>query len=423
MRSISWLGTPFHALRRPMFGAEITARMRMAWQRAAPAAVVCCSVACSSGPQVLGWQTDVELPWYGGSGYFRPWKNGPPASPDFWMRSVWMQNPTNVARYRAVGVNFYTGLWEGPTEDQLAALTESSMPAICEQAGVWASHVADSTMRGWLQPDQPDGAQEQGDGTYGPCMAPSDLLALYQDKVAHDATRPVYLELGLGIVDPDWEGRGSCAGHPEQYDEYVNGGDMLGSVIYPIHSKRPLEDVAIGIDRLRAASHDQKPVIAVIEASAVDGVNRPTPAQLRAEIWMSVVHGAAGIEYYCHRIQPTVLETDCLDDAATAAELARNNQLLNDLAPALDTPPLASWVKVSSSPAARIDTLLKRYDGHVYLFAVEMQESSTTVTFQLRNGSVASVEVLGEGRTIAVSAGEFSDTFQSYGVHLYRLGN
>ena len=66
-----------------------------------------------------------------------------------------------------------------------------------------------------------------------------------------------------------------------------------------------------------------KPIIAVVQASNIHGDVRPTPAQIAAQVWMAIVHGAAGIEYYCHQIDPAVNETDCLDAADGPATLTR----------------------------------------------------------------------------------------------------
>jgi hypothetical protein len=181
--------------------------------------------------------------------------------------------------------------------------------------------------------------------------------------------------------------------------------------------------VATGIEQARTWSHDEKPVIAIVQASLIGEQRRPTPAQIRAQVWMSIVHRAAGVEYYCHQQRPTVVETDCIDDAPSLAALRQINTQLRDLAPVLDTLPVANGVTVSSSdPSLPVDTLLKRYAGATYLFAAEMREGTTRATFQLqRFPAAAQAEVLGENRSIAVANGTFEDDFASYGVHLYRL--
>jgi hypothetical protein len=203
----------------------------------------------------------------------------------------------------------------------------------------------------------------------------------------------------------------------------VRAADMLGVVLYPIDAGLPLEMVAAGIDQARMWSRDEKPVIAMVQASRIGEQRRPTPAQIRAQVWMSIVHRAAGIEYYCHQQRPTVVETDCLDDPPTFTALRAINAELRELAPVLDALPVGNGVVVSTSnPALPVDTLLKRYAGASYLFAAAMREGSTRATFQLqRFPRAARAEVIGEGRSISVENGMFQDDFASYSVHLYRL--
>jgi hypothetical protein len=383
---------------------------------------------CDGGRQLVGWETpdaegDVYLPWYGGSPYYRRWPNAPVTGPDAWIVSVWMQNPVNAARFRDAGINLFVGLWNGPTDEQLTTLARAAMPVITHQAGVWKAHIGDATTRGWLLPDQPDNAQETNSG-FGPCIPPSEAIATYQTVVQSDSSRPAFLKLGRGIVDPTWEGRGpTCTGHPEHYADYVRAADMLGVVLFPVHSQLPLEMVATAVEQARMWSRDEKPVIAIVQASLIGERRRPTPAQIRAQVWMSIVHRAAGVEYFCHQESPTVVETDCLDDAPTLAALRQINAQLRDLAPVLDTLPVANGVTVSfSDPSLPVDTLLKRYAGATYLFAAAMRDGNTRATFQLhRFPPAAKADVLGENRSIAVADGTFQDDFTSYGVHLYRL--
>src|SRR6185436_14599573 len=144
-------------------GHRISMRPLSIVPRAALLVWACASFGCSTGTHVLGWETssDSTLPWPGGSGYFARWPNGPSADPTFFPIMVWMQNPDNAARFRDHGVNFFTGLWQGPTEAQLASLAAASMPAACSQTGVWQAHLEDPAIEAWLQPDQPDDAQLQ----------------------------------------------------------------------------------------------------------------------------------------------------------------------------------------------------------------------------------------------------------------------
>jgi hypothetical protein len=378
-----------------------------------------------AGGEVIPLPGDTFLPGAGGAAYYKKWKNGPPSDPAFFPIMVWLQNPSNAARYKKVGINFFIGLYNGPTDAQLTALAAAGVPTICDQGGVWKAHASDTTIRGWLQPDEPDNAQSNGSGGYDPCIPPATIIAGYNTMVANDATRPVMLGLGRGVSDTKWVGRGTCTGHTEMYPDYAKGADMLAYDIYPVNQGAPLEMVPAGVDNLIKWSGGGKPVIADIEASNIDNTTRPTPAQIKAEVWMALIHGAAGTQYFCHRFTPTFSETDCLDNAPTAAALTEINAQLTALALVLNSPSVGNGVTVKSSAAAiPVDVMLKRQGGATYLFAVEMRGGATTATFSLaRFPATAMAEVLGESRTVPVAGGVFQDSFQSYGVHLYRITN
>jgi hypothetical protein len=406
--------------------------------RAALVLVALALAACDGGAQPLGWSLvpgpdgsslpgDTFLPWAGGPAYYRKWTLGPSADPAFFPVAVWLQSPPNAARYAAVGVNTFTGLWMGPTEEQLSGLAAAHVTTYCDRGGVWDAHLADPTIAAWMQPDGPDNAQMNASGGYDPCVDPSVIRAGYDAFVASDRTRPVYLGLGRGVADTQWNGRGTCTGHTEMYADYAKGGDLLSFHIYPHEDGVPIETVAAGVENLRQWSEARKPISATIEASDISGKGRPTPAELSAQVWMSLVHGAAGVQYFCHRFLPTFSETDCLDDAATAAQLTAIDARIRELAPVLNVPSVANGVTVGSLAAdSPVDVMLKRHGGATYLFAVEMRAGATTATFALRAlPASTTVEAIGEGRALPVSAASgtvsFTDDFSGYAVHLYRL--
>jgi hypothetical protein len=366
---------------------------------------------------------DTFLPWAGGAAYYKKWTHGPPSDPSFWPIMVWLQSPPNATKYKNVGINFFVGLYQGPTETQLTQLAAAGIPTICDQGGVWKAHANDTTIRGWLQPDEPDNAQANASGGYDPCIAPATIVSGYQTMVTNDATRPVMLGLGRGVADTNWVGRGTCTGMTAMYPMYAMGGDILAFDIYPVNEGVPLEMVPAGVDNLIKWSGGTKPVIADIEASNFNNTARPSPAQIRSEVWMAIVHGAAGTQYFCHRFAPTFSETDCLDDMPTGAAMKSINAQLAALAPVLNTPPVGNGVTVKSSVAAiPVDVLLKRQGGATYLFATEMRAGTTHATFTFaRLPATATAEVLGESRTLPVTNGVLEDDFQSYAVHLYKL--
>jgi hypothetical protein len=389
-------------------------------------AVVFVTAGCDTGPHTLGRELlpsrgePGRLPWFGGPTYYERWPRGFPSDASYFPIGVWMQNPRNAERFRAVGINHYVGLWQGPTDEQLANARAGNMPVVCEQAGVWQANLDNADIQGWLQADGPDNAQELADGSYGPCIEPALTRARYADMVAADASRPVMLLLGQGVATPDWVGRGECTGRTDDYFEYAQSADILVNYTYPIANQQPLELVATGVEKLNVYAGWEKPVVADIEASSIDGLPRPSPEQLRAEVWMSLIHGAAGIQYFCHRMTP-LNETDCLDDAGTAAALGRINRELLQLAPVLNTQSLALSPS-SSNDAVPVRAVLKQAGNERYVFAAGMADGVTTATFALA-GIDASVriEVIGENRSIVPSEGRFEDAFEPYAVHLYRI--
>jgi len=368
------------------------------------------------------------LPWAGGPSYYAAWQHGPPTDPSFFPIAVWLQSPSNAQRYKDIGVNTFVGLWDGPTEEQLSALASQGIYAISAQEGVWSTHLSDPTIRGWMHGDEPDNAQPDGQGGYGPCVDPAAIVSSYDTFKQGDPTRPIYLNLGQGVANVDYIGRGVCSGKVEMYPEYAKGADILSFDIYPANnadgSQNQLWLVASGVDRLRQASDYKKPVWNWIETTAISDPTRgPTPQQVKAEVWMSLIHGSMGIGYFCHIMEPTFVEAGLLADTAMTEAVAAINQQVLSLAPALNTPSLANAVSVASANAAvPIDLMVKRWDGALYAFAVAMRPGATTATFTVPDLPTGSIEVVEEPRTLQLANHTFSDAFAaSYAVHVYKI--
>ena len=62
------------------------------------------------------------------------------------------------------------------------------------------------------------------------------------------------------------------------------------------------------------------------------------PAQVRAEVWMSLVHGSAGIGYFAHIFSPSFIEAGLLSEPAVKAGVKAINSEIASLAPVLNTP-------------------------------------------------------------------------------------
>ncbi|MHB1557093.1 MAG: beta-galactosidase [Isosphaeraceae bacterium] len=358
-----------------------------------------------------------------------PFAKGLPREPGWFPLSVWLQDPANAGRYRAIGINTYVGLWRGPTAEQLDALDRAGIRLVCGQSERSLKFRDRPTIVAWMHRDEPDNAQSLGRGKgYGPPVPPAKIVEGYRRIRAADPDRPVMLNLGQGVAWDGWYGRGVRTNHPEDYPEYLQGCDIASFDIYPGCHDKPevagkLEYVPKGVDRLRKWTSGRKDVWCCIETTRIDNPNRKaTPGQVRSEVWMALIHGARGIIYFAHQFNPKFIEAGLLADDEMAGAVSAINGQIRGLAPVLNSPDVPDGANVTSSdPKVPVDFVVKRHDGRTYLFAVAMRDGRTTATFRLPGQADARVEVLGEGRTIQANGGRWDDRFDGYGVHLYRI--
>lgn len=351
---------------------------------------------------------------------------------DFFPIAVWLQSPSNAAQYKNAGINMYVGLWNQLDAPQLTALRNAGMKVMCEQNAFGLAHLNDTLILGWTLGDEPDNAQwNASTNKYDPCIDPFVIINQYNAIKAKDPSRPVYLNLGQGVSYTDWIGRGTCTGKTEMYPDYNNGylkGCDIGSYdIYPVNNsaakiKGNLWYVPKGVDSLLLWSGNKKPIWCWIECTKIDASSpaKPTTDNVKSEVWMALIHGVKGYGYFCHSWTPSFDETALLHDATMLSAVKAINYEVTSLAPVLNTITTTGYASVSSSNmGVPIDMMTKSYMGEKYIFAVAMRNGNTTATFTVNSGS--NVEVLGENRTLTISGGKFTDSFSSYGVHLYKI--
>jgi hypothetical protein len=358
------------------------------------------------------------------------WTNGIPTDPGFFPIAVWLQPPSRAKAYRDAGFNLYVGLWSGPTATQLAALKQAGMRVICDQNDLGLAHRDDPTIVGWMHGDEPDNAQSLGEGKgYGPPILPARIVADYEKLRERDPTRPVLLNLGQGVAWDDWHGRGVRTRHPEDYAEYVKGADLLSFDIYPVTHDRPavssnLWFVARGVERLVEWTGGRKPVWNCIECTRISHPTaKPTPHQVRAEVWMALIHGSRGLIYFVHEWKPRFNESALLGDPELLPAVTRINRQIQELAPVLNSPTVPDLVRVRvEDPEKPVAVMSKRHGDSVYVFAVAMRDRDVKPRFEVA-GTVGGtqVEVLGEDRFLQLDASGFEDRFAGYAVHLYRV--
>jgi hypothetical protein len=358
---------------------------------------------------------------------YAAWIHGPPTDPSFFPIAVWLQSPANAARYRDAGMNTYVGLWRGPTAEQLETLRAAGMKVVCHQNALSLSRKDDPTIIAWMHGDEPDNAQAKQGGGYGPPILPEKIVGDYRKIQEADPSRPVLLNLGQGVAWDNYIGRGVRRNKPEDYPEYLKGCDIASFDIYPaVHDHADivgkLWKVSEGVDRLRKWGDGKKTVWNCIEASRIDNEKvKPTAAQIRAEVWMSLIHGSAGLIYFVHQFKPRFSEASLLQDAELLAGVTAVNRQIQSLAPALNSPTLPDGVSVTSPDAeAPVDAIAKRQGDSTWVFSAAMRDRPSKASFVVK-GARGSAEVLGEDRTIPLQNGRFEDDFKPFEVHLYRV--
>jgi len=361
--------------------------------------------------------------------------------PDFFPISVWLQPAGPAANYRAMGVNVYVGgvdSYPRPKDREfLDAIQKQGMYVICpfKKQYVDEKLYEHPAFIGWMFGDEPDNVNtETGQVNHTPADLLADTARIRRDDPAH----PIYLNLGCGVADERFVGRGAT---DEQYADYPKACDIISYDIYPCNSVSPdgpdrLYLVARGIDRLRKWAGSEKRVWFWLEANKISkGEGRaPTPDEVKTMIWMVLVHGANGYGFFCHSWagkQPSVAAIEPEMQAA----LAPINAEVRSLARVLNSPTVADAATVGAAlrgrpgqpqraapTGSRVDVLVKKHDGATYLFAVNMFRKPEKATITIRGIGDATAEVLFENRTVAVKEGQLTDEFAPYAVHRYKIG-
>jgi len=377
---------------------------------------------------LAGVQPEIE-----GNAYAR-WENGPSSDPSYFPIAVWLQQPKNAQKYKAAGINLYVGLWRGPTEEQLAELTEAGMQVICSQNKVGLANRDNPIIVGWMHGDEPDNAQTIIDPvtkkrSYGGPVPPPEIVEDYERYRATEPTRPIMLNLGQGVANDEWRGRGSGA-HIDDYLTYVKGCDIVSFDVYPVVGIRKPDGenylwyVPKGVSRLAKWTGGDKIIWNCIECTHINNETaKATPHQVKAEVWMSLIHGSMGLIYFVHEWKPEVTDSALLNDPEMLAAVTAINNQIHKLAPALNSPTIEDGATVeSSSEEVPVAIMVKRHDGATYVFAVGMRNAPAKGAFHV-NGlpETSTAEVIGEERSISIKNGKFEDDFEAYDVHLYRI--
>jgi hypothetical protein len=356
---------------------------------------------------------------------YRSWTNGPSTDPNFFPIGVWQQGPNHIQEHRGIGINFFVGFFGDLDLGSLNQFSTGQMPFMPDQNTLGLTTTPQNTwIKSWHMIDEPDNAQPNGSGGFGPCLTPSQLMSDYKAIQQNDSTRPAFLNFGRGVSDTGWNGRGTCTGETTSYyPAATQAADIISFDIYPVADYNgQLEMVPAGIDNLKAWSGGSKIIWNAIEACPINGGATPTSDQIRAEVWMSLIHGSQGIFYFVTQLSPSFREDGIFSYPALVQAVTNINAQITSLAPVLNSTTIAGDIQVSSSVSAvPIDTMEKQLSGTTYLFTVARHNSATVGTFMTPGVSSGTVTVIGENRQLPIANGRFVDNYSGYSVHLYQF--
>jgi hypothetical protein len=364
------------------------------------------------------------------------WSRGVPTDPSFFPIGVWLQLPSHAQELANLGVNIYIGNNAGTDPlmaSDLTTLKNLGMYAIIGQDSVGLANINNTTIIGWwMDPDEPDNAQPNADGGYGPPVAPATMVSRYNSYKAADGTRPIYLGLGQGVAYPNYEGRGS---NPPPESGYVPASDITDFDIYPYNNCGGDANArvtcgqfwlnALGIDNLHSWANRNQAAWTDFETTVIGAGSTagPTPVQTVSEVWLALIHSANGVVYFIDSWNPSFREDAIFLSSAMVSAVTALNQQIKALAPELNSGTIPNLVTVASSNAsAPVDTMVKANGTTLYVFSAIARTGTATASYTI-NGMTgnAVAAVVGESRTVNVTAGKFSDGFAANGVHIYKI--
>jgi hypothetical protein len=363
-------------------------------------------------------------------GAYSRWSAGPSNAADFFPIAVWLQSPHRAEQYKQAGINVYVGLWKGPTAEQLSALKAAGMKVVCDQNDLALNSPDRDIIIAWMHGDEPDNAQPlPNKAGYGPPISPEKIVNDYAQLQKRDSSRPILLNLGQGVAYDDYIGRGVRRNHPEDYPQYIRGADIVSFDIYPAVHDKPevagkLEYVAKGVKRLREWSNDSQVVWNCIEASRISNVAvKPTPAQIKTEVWMSIIHGSRGIIYFVHQFEPSFREASLLDDLELLSAVTAINHRIQQLSSVINSPSTTDAVKIAPTTSlAEIAYVNKTNEGQVFTLSVNMQAQACEATIQVAGdnewSSTSSWRDLETEEEFGVSDGSATIPYGPYQVRL-----
>lgn len=352
-----------------------------------------------------------------------------PTDPSFFPVGVWYEGTSTTDQVtfdKATGLNTYMRLI---TDSRLDLIRAGGMFACLHPDDLSMANRGTETTS-YMTEDEPDMIP----GWWG---APSaQQMTDEQNRLAGlpKDGRPVYANVGLGILSAD-DSNTDAQKYVRLHDfisadQYFYTEDTYemcrtigqGTNRLTDEQARRGRNYGIVVERMRGFMGYTKPVWGFVEAGAPSSSTaiEITPAQVRAAIWHCIIGGARGILFFNHSFSGSFQTQHVLRDAHYApirAQVQAETALIRQVASALNGQDAVGLVTASSG----VKAAAKWNGGAPVIIAGNTDHTARPGTFTLA-GSWSSVTVLGEGRTIPVTDGQFTDQFgDETTIHLYQV--
>lgn len=347
---------------------------------------------------------------------------------------------TDIDADKAAGINTYLGMANPPAcTPYLPLLATSGMSAILDWAAWGSTYSAWKNSPGVIGHVLHDEKDMAGDTPTGAQQGITDLRAQV-DAIPRDG-RLLFGNFGKGIafwhsdryvrsfvnefadvnsLDVYWM-TDADALQVSQGAKLLNGGTRVSTE----NESRMPYNYQLSFQQMRrnVDPAGSKPLWNFVELGhpGVGGTtfSAITNAEIRAAAWHSIIAGARGLCYFNITFTDPQNYNLVRNVPAIKTYMGTLNGQITKLASVLNGPSVADWLTTSSGVSAAT-----RYQGsNYYIIAGSKQRASQTATFNLSSAFGATqVEVVGESRTLPISAGAFTDTFADKdAVHIYKL--
>ncbi|HEX7963974.1 MAG TPA: hypothetical protein VF466_05305 [Candidatus Saccharimonadales bacterium] len=404
----------------------------------------------ASVPGVSLQAPDGGLQYYGNKGYSVA--ATPLDDPTFFPIGVWFESVLtqgDVDKDKDTGLNVYVEL---TSNSDMSLVRSNGMYAIpsLQLTGFGAETI------GWLLSDE-------ADMNFGPGWSPGQ--GYYEQQARVDALpsgdgRIKFSNYGKGVLLRSWEDPTAAQVFINNFQQTVSddfywytdsdiwsvapspwnqGGqfyDMLDRNLTKDEAQRPCRyGDTVRLMRDRVIPYRWEPIWGFVENGGPFSTNTQAsdymqPAVMTAAVWHMIIAGARGVIYFNHTFGGPFQGQHNFRDANYAAIQAAAkavNANIQSIAPVINDNFAIDFVTASAAATMTggVNVMAKYHGGKFYVFAGSRESttaSSSSVTFTIPNGVGTTATVLFESRSVAISGGQFTDTFaDGNAVHIYRI--